>query len=251
MKVKRTNEGNNYDALKYYYGKYLSEIRGLSSSSVKHYYDALNNISRKLRSKGLIQENIYEIMDLNTLKSFRQILFKDLEFIEQDQRGRRMYSAGLNNYIRFASGEDFRNITQDITKLDVPLAPKKTIVIEQNIWNRSSILRRQALALAGFSCEINKAHESFIAEKTGEPYMEGHHAIPMQFQSLFPHSLDIYANIVCLCPICHRKIHYGLKNDRKEMICKIYEDRAERLDNSGIKINRQEFIEIIMNETVD
>ena len=44
--------------LKEYYSRYLTEIRGLSKSSVKHYLDALNNISRRLREKNMIQQDI-------------------------------------------------------------------------------------------------------------------------------------------------------------------------------------------------
>ena len=54
--------------LKEYYSRYLTEIRGLSQSSVKHYLDALNNISRRLREKDMIQQDIYEIMDTGELQ---------------------------------------------------------------------------------------------------------------------------------------------------------------------------------------
>lgn len=240
------NNCGRTDALKEYYGKYLREVRGLSVSSVKHYYDALNNISRRLRKKGLVQRNIYEVMDITTLEKMRDALYEDHEFIEQDSRGRRMYSSGLNNYIRFASGEEFTGLLEEAVKLDTPLAPEDPIIVERQVWRRSNILRKQALALANYTCEIDKAHGSFIAERTGKPYMEGHHAIPMRYQKLFSNSIDVYANIVCLCPECHRKIHYGLPYDRRDMICNIFDDREERLHVSGINLSRQEFIDIIM-----
>ena len=236
------------NTLKEYYGKYMRDIRGLSKSSVIHYYDALNHISRRLKDAGEIQDSIYEIRDLNILKKMREILKADPDFIELDTRGNRMYSAGLNRYIEFASGVDFEAIDMDVVKLDTPLMPDKPVKVEQTVWKRSNILRKQALALAHYSCEMNKEHESFIAERTGEPYMEGHHAIPMRLQESFDNSLDIYANIVCLCPICHRKIHYGMKCDRIDMINRIYDNRAERLANSGIQLDRQEFIDVIMSD---
>lgn len=38
---------NSYKSvLKEYYSRYLLDVRGLSMSSVKHYLDALNNISK-------------------------------------------------------------------------------------------------------------------------------------------------------------------------------------------------------------
>ena len=93
--------------LKEYYVRYLNDVRNLSPSSVKHYIDALNNISRYLVSKSLITESIYEIMDFEQLSTMRDILYADPEFMAQDKRGHQMYSAGLNNYCRFAKGEDF------------------------------------------------------------------------------------------------------------------------------------------------
>ena len=41
--------------LKEYYVRYLTDVRNLSQSSVKHYIDALNNISRYLVSKNLLK----------------------------------------------------------------------------------------------------------------------------------------------------------------------------------------------------
>ena len=234
--------------LKEYYGKYIQEVRGGKISTVKHYYDALNNISRRLKAKGLIEESIYEIVDLDQLKSVRDILYSDPDFISLDTRGQRMYSCGLNNYIRFASGEDFQKLKGKIQKMDVALEPEPPIIIEQQVWKRSNILRIQALTYADYKCEMDNSHETFITETTGKPYMEGHHAIPMRLQDKFEHSLDVYANLICLCPICHRRIHYGLKEDRVNMLQHIYHDRSERLATSGIKLSREEFIDIVISE---
>ena len=240
------NIENRKAVLQEYYSQYLTEIRGLSISSVKHYLDALNNISRKLKAKELVSTDIYEIMDLGELSEIRRILFEDPEFKEQDARGRRMYSSGLNNYYRFASGEGFTESRfeagSDCMKLmDIPIAPAQPRTISRVDWARSNILREQALSFAGYACEIDQSHESFIAEKTNKAYMEGHHAIPMNNQPQFDRSLDVYANIVCLCPICHRRIHHGIRPDRIRMMNMLYESRADRLANSGIRLSREEF----------
>ena len=39
--------------------------------------------------------------------------------------------------------------------------------------------------------------------------------IPMKKQQTFSTSLDVYANVVCLCPVCHRLLHYGLDDNKK------------------------------------
>ena len=230
--------------LKEYYARYLQTVRGLTLSSVRHYLDALNNISRRLVSRQLVNADIFEIMDLDYLESVRDILYADPEFIEQNERGKRMYSAGLNNYLRFASGEDYSALFGKMETMDIPLVPEAPVTVEQTVWKRSNILRIQTLISADFKCEIDNLHLTFITEKTGKPYMESHHAIPMRLQPHFANSLDVYANLVCLCPVCHRKIHYGIKSERINMIQLIYRNRSERLAKSGISLSMNEFIEM-------
>lgn len=77
-------------------------------------------------------------------------------------------------------------------------------------------------------------------------YMEGHHAIPMKFQDKFNYSIDIYANIVCLCPICHRLLHYGIASEKDKVLNKIYSARADRLAACGIRIGKADFKELVM-----
>ncbi len=78
--------------------------------------------------------------------------------------------------------------------------------------------------------------------------MEGHHAIPMRLQPRFHHSLDVYANIVCLCPICHRRIHHGTQEERRRMGQQIYVARADRLASSGIRLGEERFLELMASQ---
>lgn len=239
-----STDNNRTEVLKGYFSQYLLVVRGLSESSVNHYLDALSNVSRRLNEKGLVEENIYEIKELEQLFAVRNILNADEDFINLNKRGNNMYTAGLNNYCKFAEGEGFNLVKEKVTQLDIPLEPESPSVIEQIVHKRSSIIRMQAITLANYKCEIDNRHESFIAENTKRQYMEGHHAIPMKLQTSFEHSLDVYANIICLCPICHRRIHYGLKEDKRDMLKSIYCQRAERLSNNGIVISESELISI-------
>ena len=74
--------------------------------------------------------------------------------------------------------------------------------------------------------------------------MEGHHAIPMRYQGKFGKSLDVYANVICLCPICHRLLHYGRDEQKIQLLNQIYETRKERMINSGIKVSKEDFIQL-------
>ncbi|MBR0437543.1 MAG: hypothetical protein IJK00_00180 [Clostridia bacterium] len=233
--------------LKEYFKRYLSEVRGLSNASVAHYFDALNHISRRLKAKGFVHDDIYEIADIDRLDMVREALYADEDFISVNERGKRMYSAGLNNYYRFANGEDFYSIRPDTIDIDIPVDPEAAVTIEQSVWRRSGILRTQAIEMAGYRCEMDSSHKSFISGRTHKPFMEGHHALPMNAQTNFHVSLDVYANIICLCPLCHRKIHYGLRDDRVNMISQLYDKRINRLVNSGIEISKENFVEIAIS----
>ena len=233
-----------------YYIKYLKEIRKVSDSTVRHYQGALKTISKYLVNKRKIETNIYEIEDIGELEVIKEFLYHDPEFMELDKRGHQMYTAGLNNYYRFANGEAFADVSKDIQIMDVeiPATTRETRIVET--WKRSSIIKIQALESANYQCEMDETHRTFIAKSTGHPYMEGHHALPMQIQGRFDQSLDVYANIICLCPICHRLIHYGLDSEKEKVINKIYYDRADRLAASGIKLSHDEFKSFALGESI-
>ncbi len=238
-----------YEALKMYFSEYMTIIRGRSESTAKHYLDALNNISRHLKEAGIVQNSIYEITDLEELLEAREYLLSSTKFIEQDKRGNQMYSAGLNNYLKFAEGEAFEsaNDSLDSASLDTVIPVQEKRETSQSSWKRSNIIRSQSIQMAKYRCEMDKSHETFIVANTNHSYMEGHHAIPMRKQIVFPHSsLDVYANIVCMCPLCHRKVHYAGSDTKKEMLNQIYDQRGERLAKSGIRLSRSEFVQLIL-----
>lgn len=229
-----------------YYIKYLKEVRKLSDSSVGHYTQALNRISKLLREKNLIKETIYELKDIGELEVIKNYVYSDQEFVALDTRGNRMYSAGLNNYYRFAVGEDLFGHQNSLNMLDMQMAKGEKTIVTHEEWKRSAIIKLQTLEAAGYNCEINPKHNTFIAQSNGKQYMEGHHAIPMHYQDKFNQSIDIYANIICLCPICHRLMHYGQKTEKIRIINQIYETRKERLDISGIKISKSDFTTLVV-----
>ena len=104
-----------------YYIKYLKRVRGLSDSSVGHYTQAINRISKLLRDRELIKDTIYELKDIGELEVMRNYVYSDPEFIALDTRGNRMYSAGLNNYYRFALGEELFEKEELLKSLDTVL----------------------------------------------------------------------------------------------------------------------------------
>ena len=224
-----------------YYAEYLKKIRKVSDSTIKHYQQAMRYISKFLVEKEKIKQSIYEIQNLDELVIIKEYLYSEPEFIELDTRGHRMYSAGFNNYFKFANGKGFENIHQQIEVMDIEIPVTNKQLLVADTWRRSSIIKMQSIESAGYECEVNPTHVTFTAKSTGMPYMEGHHALPMKCQDRFKSSLDIYANIVCLCPTCHRLLHYGIASEKANVIDKIYYDRADRLAASGIKVGKNEF----------
>lgn len=235
--------GSEY-VLREYFSRYLREIRGSSEATVKHYHDALRYISRYLVKAGKIENSIYEIKDIGQLEIIREFLYNDAGFIALNTRGHQMYSAGLNNYLKFAMGEEFETAGETIRLLDVEVYASEPVVRGSVSWSRSSIIKNQVLRTANYQCEIDSGHQTFVAKSSGQQYMEGHHMIPMKKQPVFAASLDVYANIVCLCPVCHRLLHYGLASNKKELLDRMYETRIDRLVNSGIKLSKDDFLKM-------
>ena len=233
--------------LKQYFEQYLKAIRGLSDRSVGHYLNALTVISRVLREHGIITNEIYEILDLEALQNAKAFLKGVTDFVEQDERGHRMYTAGLNRYLEFATGADLETAAAT-HEVDIKILRGPQMEVVQNRFVRSSIIRNQALGFAGYHCELNSDHQTFINRYTSRPYMEGHHLIPLKLQLDFEYSLDVYANIVCLCPLCHCKLHYGLDDEREQLLGKVYDARINRLDKSGIFVYRDKFMEMAMEK---
>ena len=233
----------NY-VLREYYIRYLSDVRKLSKSTINHYMDAIRHISKYLVQEGKIENSLYEINDIGELEIIKEYLYHQPDFVALDKRGHQMYSAGLNNYFRFANGEGFSEKKKELQNMDIEIPALEKTILEITKWKRSSIIKKQSIETADYKCEISSDHKTFIAESNHHPYMEGHHAIPYREQEHFDKSLDVYANIVCLCPICHRLLHYGVKDETTKMLNQIYLSRYERLAHSGIKLSKDEFIMI-------
>lgn len=107
-------------------------------------------------------------------------------------------------------------------------------------YKRSREVVVNALAAAKFRCELDCTSELFIRKAATVTYTEAHHLIPLCFQDEFPYSLDVEANVVSLCPNCHRKLHYGAEIE--PLIKKLYIARCDRLKRCGIDISYEKLL---------
>lgn len=94
-----------------------------------------------------------------------------------------------------------------------------------------------ALAAAQYRCEVDPQHTTFTSHAKKRPYIEAHHLVPMALQEQFPTSLDVAANVVCLCPHCHKLLHLGLPQDKKPLLLKLFGERSTRLTKVGIPMD--------------
>lgn len=239
--------------LEEYFRKFIVDVQGLAPSSAKHYAQALDTCSRFLRNEKLIASDLYSVDTLTELRTLRDKLFALPEFVAQNSTGNHMYSGGLNQYIKFAefqvAGDKKSRKTAplqpmvDIAKMDIPVAPPEALPQKREYrWNRDRIIVEQVLLVDKYLCEIDPQHKTFVARRNDQPYLEGHHLIPLARQKEFDVSLDVYANIIGLCPNCHRQLHFGRQSEIRAILKPIYDVRAARFHNSGLELSKDEFL---------
>jgi len=111
---------------------------------------------------------------------------------------------------------------------------KKTTKVNRLPTNKSKgdyVLKKEH-----YLCEVDKSHKTFVT-KNGKDYMEKHHLIPVSYFENFENSLDDINNIICLCPICHRLLHYGDSKIAHPILEKILKKKKDGLIKSKIDIN--------------
>lgn len=84
------------------------------------------------------------------------------------------------------------------------------------------------LSKAGFKCEVDPGHATFISQATNRDFVETHHLIPLQFQLEFEYALDNHGNIVALCPNCHRLLHLAKLGAKREHLAKLLNAARKR-----------------------
>ncbi len=173
-----------------------------------------------------------------------------MTFVEKYGNTKSIYAPFINkyasyrekNYIDVDDEEEIVN-TNDIFESEISIPSyvpedKPDLIEGKNMKYKRNILKsKAAIILSGYKCDVDIEHGSFIA-KNGKQYMEAHHLIPMSAQEYFENSLDVAANIVSLCPVCHRKLHYG--KDIEIELNQLFYYRNNLLKQSGIEISFDE-----------
>ena len=130
--------------------------------------------------------------------------------------------------------------TADLKTLDIGPAKRKSQKAKgiNSSWSRDASVSKVALDSAGYKCEADESHLTFISNASGQPFMEAHHLIPMEYQDEFTYSIDVPENIISLCPNCHRKIHLSVMEEKSSLLDKFHAERETQLKSRGIEIER-------------
>jgi len=87
--------------------------------------------------------------------------------------------------------------------LEKEKVPQK-VLVNSIQYIRDPIIVEYVKRKANGICQDCHQPAPFINKKTGEPYLEIHHIVPLS-----QGGSDTIDNVIALCPNCHRKRHYG------------------------------------------
>lgn len=115
------------------------------------------------------------------------------------------------------------------------------IIIQEKI-NRDSEVSGNAIINAGYKYEYNPNHIWFNSKSTNRPYVEAHHLIPMAGYDDFEYSIDVEANVVSLCVVCHKKLHHATMREKIDILTYLYNERKERFEQCNIGLDLEEVV---------
>lgn len=142
-----------------------------------------------------------------------------------------------------------KRVTEGKGGIPVPKIGKAGI--SKGGYQRAPGVAANALRLANFKCEIDSDHQTFLSNVKGKPYVEAHHLIPFGNQGSYPFSLDVSANIVALCPNCHRRLHHGKIEDKTSDIKSLLSKRKAQLEEKEILISEKNLLKLYSKELLE
>ncbi|MEG0250602.1 MAG: DUF3578 domain-containing protein [Peptostreptococcus sp.] len=261
------NQGYTYFSDKFTTKKAKEEIKNMANSlsnmiesySKRNHSNIYLNASNKL-GKGYMAGHITgKDYDLNELPD-ESVLVEDLlELIEvYEEINKKINTRTIEEFYDFIIAEkkgllDTENIIDSTFQvkeneegyLEYTSKDKKEPVIDQcgkKLYLRDPNEAAKALKRAGYKCEVDESHNTFINKSTALTYMEAHHLIPISKGDLFDYSVDNISNICCLCPNCHRKIHFSKDEDRIKMIELLYDKRKVKLEKTGLALSLEDLL---------
>lgn len=216
------------------------------------YYEAenldANELYNDLSNMLLVYKELFSYMNNRELEEFNDsILYKDdgkfTDETEEDSFNGQLEEELATTHTKrlprlFANDQRSKRLLRD----DEPEERHSPLVKKngEKTWLRDVAISAAAVEDAGYKCEVDPEHTSFYSKATGKPFMEAHHLIPMKLQGQMKYSLDKRANIVCLCPNCHRLLHHGIDEERAPILKKLFYLRRQALEDLKLYITLPE-----------
>lgn len=202
------------------------------------YYDidnlpSIEEIINDLQSLLLTYKEVVGLIGNRSIEQFNDyILLHDDGLYLEDEVSEEEYQLAVQKSVVSKKPQD---ISEEDKRKDRPEPTVNKSGKKQ--WIRNAVKASKALMLSNYKCEIDSSHQTFISKSTNMPYVESHHLMPMGRQEDFQYDLDQLANLVSLCPLCHRLIHLGTDDNKEILLRKLYDQRRARLENIGIEIS--------------
>lgn len=137
----------------------------------------------------------------------------------------------LQDGIQEIPEDNYQNLVND------PKKPKLTTQ-EISAYQRDPNVAKAVLENSDYVCEIFPEHPNFISKKSGKPYLEAHHFVPMFEQRRFPeYNLDVKENISILNPYSHKLVHHANYADIEAHIKKLAEPREAFLKELDLSVD--------------
>lgn len=252
---------------------FLKEYNYLLSTKAEHRYTK-EKMSEYFENSDTLLHAVYQILltveDIGYLLDicYGRYYFLELHFkyrSDADNKIRNTPLSIINEFFEIGLIQTETNVLNDdekeevafqkkidqsegyLIQSDVDIANNRQPELKENNNRRyktNTRLAKTVIKKHEYSCEVNNAHISFVNQK-GKEYMEAHHLIPMSKQKDFlPLNIDREENIVCICPNCHKALHYGDEDEKRERLEKLYEVRKEKLFSCGIHIDKRELLKL-------
>lgn len=208
------------------------------------------------------------LIDLRSLPSDQKFVIEIKKYSSYIFRYQRSYleeyphlKEDIITYIQGFSGIDLDDgIEQDKIQNSLPALPEfsseygKTAdeIVDTpmgKIVKKNPAIAKKVLVDSDYKCFVNMNHITF-STRIEKPYMEGHHLIPCTVYNseLFEKTskLDREENIVCICPNCHRAIHYSCSETKKRLIEILFDKQKAKLRAAKLDVTLEKLLKFYM-----
>ena len=237
---------NLYD--KYSFSDYRVEVE------CNIFYSGQNPNPKEIRVSLYLKNNLLKAKYRNFLKNkgmqerndkgnkdYFYLCIDDLTYLDRKSELCEFFIDKINKIISII--KEIHNVSNKV------LQPAKAFVLKKREeYPRNAELVDKVLKISKYECQINQKHKTFIDRRTNQSYMEVHHIIPLRWSKKLDVDLDIIENMICLCPRCHRAVHYSSEATMRKLLYTILSIKDSDLSVIDKDINIEKLLNYMLNE---